>query len=466
MIKFDEISITGLFGRFNVSLPIMDNRIIIVGHNGIGKSTVLNAFYYVISSQWEKLREIHFESLKIRAGRRVIAIEREWLLDMELHFRRSALEWHDHTLSSSSLSRIASRLTKQDLKMLSATRIPISSMRSIANRISVPMSAMEELSYNLRREMIDFSDSFHPKLKETEDYFDDNLEGRILYLPTYRRIEKDIKSIFPEIENEIQRAIRSRRTRGIGSKRDVYVELVNFGMEDVHVMIEEKMETLRNLALSEIRSLSTRYLRDVIRNEANTYDPNRVRDFDQRDLRRIFANVDESLLSQPDQNKIYEVIEKIKIGGNIEENERYVAHYISSLIDIGEEIATREKPVHEFVRICKSYLFEKKFRFDNSGYSLPIEYGDGDSVEMEDLSSGEKQIVSLFAHMTLDDSPSNYVIIDEPELSLSVDWQQKFLQDISDLDSCAFVGAVTHSPFIFENKLDEYAVDMISCINQ
>lgn len=466
MINFHEISITGLFGRFDVTLPITDNRVIIVGHNGIGKSTILNAFYYVISAQWEKLREIHFVSLKVRAGRRAFTIQREWLLEMDLHLPRSFFDWHAHTSSSSSLSRIASRLTKRDLKALSATRTPLSAMRSIASRNRVPTSAIEELSYMLRRDSIDFSENLHPKLKEAEEYFDENLEGRILYLPTYRRIEKDIKSIFPEIEDEIQRAIRSRRARGPGGQPDLYVELVNFGMEDVHIMIEGKMETLRNLALSEIRSLSTRYLRDVIRDEANTYDPSRVRDFDQRDLRRIFANVDESLLSQPDQTKIYEVVEKIKTGDDIEENERYVAHYISSLIDIGEKIATREKPVHEFVRICKSYLFGKRFRFDNAGYSLPIEYGDGDSVEMEDLSSGEKQIVSLFAHMTLDENPSNYVIIDEPELSLSVDWQQKFLQDISDLDSCAFVGAVTHSPFVFENKLDRYAVDMISCIKQ
>lgn len=451
-----------MFGRFDVTLPIKDNRVIIVGHNGIGKSTILNAFYYVISSQWEKLREIHFHKLKLRAGRRTFTIERQWLLEMDFHLPRSLLEWHGH--SSGNISRLASKITKRDLKQLYELKLPLSTMRSIASRNRAPLSAIEELHYLLRREAIDPSESVHPRLQKIEEFFDENLEGRILYLPTYRRIEKDIKSIFPEIEEEIQRAIRSRRHRGTAKQSGLYVELVNFGMEDVHLMIREKMEGLRNLALSEIRSLSTRYLRDVIRNEANTFDPSRVKGFDQQDLRRIFANVDETVLSQPDQAKIYDVVEKINASEHIEENERYVAHYISSLIDIGENISLREKPVHEFVEICKSYLFGKRFRFDNSAYSLPIEYEDGNSVEMEDLSSGEKQIVSLFAHMTLDESSSNYIIIDEPELSLSVDWQQKFLQDISDLDSCAFVGAVTHSPFIFENQLDEYAVDMVSCI--
>lgn len=80
---------------------------------------------------------------------------------------------------------------------------------------------------------------------------------------------------------------------------------------------------------------------------------------------------------------------------------------------------------------------------------------------MEELSSGEKQIVSLFSHLTLDDDVSNYIVIDEPELSLSVDWQQRFLEDISQLSTCAFIGAVTHSPFIFENSLDPYTVDLL-----
>ena len=465
MIKFHEISIKGMFGRFDVTLPINDNRIIIVGHNGIGKSTILNAFYYVISAQWEKLTETYFQKLELRADSQVFTIEREWLLGMDLHLPRTLLEMYGDSSTSKYNSRIATRISNRDLRVLSDSAISTSMMRSISRKYGVPISTVDELHHLLGIHSIDSID-LRPELRDVEEYFDENLDGRILYLPTYRRIEKDIKSIFPEIEDEIQRAIRLRRVSDFGSRAELYVELVNFGMEDVYEMIQKKMEVLRSLALSEIRSLSTLYLRDVIKNVANTYDPSRVRDFDRRDLKRIFANVDESVLSQPDQAMIYNVVDKINTGAGIEENERYVAHYISLLIDIWEKIASREKPVYEFARICESYLFGKRFRFDSTGYSLPIEYAEGDSVRMEDLSSGEKQIVSLFAHMTLDERPSNYVIIDEPELSLSVDWQQKFLQDISDLDSCAFVGAVTHSPFVFENNLDEHAVDMTSCIDQ
>jgi predicted ATPase len=46
--------------------------------------------------------------------------------------------------------------------------------------------------------------------------------------------------------------------------------------------------------------------------------------------------------------------------------------------------------------------------------------------------------------------------IDEPELSLSVPWQRQFLVDIVQGKFCSGLMAVTHSPFIYENELDDY----------
>ncbi len=76
---------------------------------------------------------------------------------------------------------------------------------------------------------------------------------------------------------------------------------------------------------------------------------------------------------------------------------------------------------------------------------------------MRILSSGEKQIVSLFSHIYLSEITGYFVIIDEPELSLSVPWQKRFLPDIIENSRCNGLVAVTHSPFIFQNNvLDNY----------
>ena len=466
MINFHELSVTGLFGRFNVTIPIKDNRIIIVGNNGIGKSTILNAFCYVISTKWEKLRELHFESIRIKVDNETFTIERRWLDEVDLHFPLANFDSTSLFRRRRGVTHLISNLNYRELKALSYSKTTDSEIEAIANRIGLPISIIGDIRKEIQNNSINFDESVYVKLKKIEDYFDEKLGGKILHLPTYRRIEKDIGSIFPEIEEEFQEALASRRRRRIEREDDSYIELVDFGMEDVQNMIKDKMEFLGHLALNEIRSLSTRYLSDVIRDKANSFESERVQDFDKDRLQRMFANVDESLLSKSDQNEIYDVVEKIKKNKQITRNERYVAHYISYLIDIREKIDAREKSVNEFVRICNSYLFKKRFEFDNAGYLLPIRYGEDQTIRMEALSSGEKQIVSLFAHMTLETNPMFYVIIDEPELSLSVNWQKRFLQDISKLESCAFVGAVTHSPFIFDNELDDHAVNMISCIEE
>lgn len=52
------------------------------------------------------------------------------------------------------------------------------------------------------------------------------------------------------------------------------------------------------------------------------------------------------------------------------------------------------------------------------------------------------------------------VLFDEPELSLSIYWQERLLPDILTSKRCAFMLAVTHSPFIFNNELKQYAVGL------
>jgi predicted ATPase len=81
-------------------------------------------------------------------------------------------------------------------------------------------------------------------------------------------------------------------------------------------------------------------------------------------------------------------------------------------------------------------------------------------IELKYLSSGEKQVISLFAQIYLSKAKRFFVIIDEPELSLSVPWQRKLLPDLWSSGNCEFLAAVTHSPFIFDNELEGYTHDL------
>ena len=64
-------------------------------------------------------------------------------------------------------------------------------------------------------------------------------------------------------------------------------------------------------------------------------------------------------------------------------------------------------------------------------------------IDFDDLSSGEKQIVSIFSKVYLDVTSPCIFIIDEPEISLSIEWQKEFLRDIYDSEKVALLIA-TH----------------------
>ena len=120
-----------------------------------------------------------------------------------------------------------------------------------------------------------------------------------------------------------------------------------------------------------------------------------------------------------------------------------------------------DNSIKEFERICNEYLVGKKFIFDESNVTLNI-YNNitNDKVELNQLSSGEKQIVSLFSKIYLEEKNDFIVFFDEPELSLSIKWQKQLLPHILESNKCSFLLAVTHSPFIFSNYLEDYTIGL------
>ncbi len=81
---------------------------------------------------------------------------------------------------------------------------------------------------------------------------------------------------------------------------------------------------------------------------------------------------------------------------------------------------------------------------------------DSGEIETDALSSGEQHELVLLYDLLFNVQPETTVLIDEPELSLHVTWQQRFLNDvveIAELASLRFVVA-THSPQIIHKWWD------------
>ena len=76
LAELRQLRIANLHGAFDVTIPIRGNRLILVGVNGLGKNTCVNALYFVLSRQWPRLLQIQFDEIELQIDNSAIKITR------------------------------------------------------------------------------------------------------------------------------------------------------------------------------------------------------------------------------------------------------------------------------------------------------------------------------------------------------------------------------------------------------
>ncbi len=86
-------------------------------------------------------------------------------------------------------------------------------------------------------------------------------------------------------------------------------------------------------------------------------------------------------------------------------------------------------------------------------------------ITLDLLSAGEKQLLYMLLTVFLMDEKPYVLLLDEPELSLHIEWQEKLIRALRDLNGNCQLILTTHSPSIFasgwESRLT-YVEDLLS----
>lgn len=75
----------------------------------------------------------------------------------------------------------------------------------------------------------------------------------------------------------------------------------------------------------------------------------------------------------------------------------------------------------------------------------------GERLSPYQLSSGEKQMLAILLTVLIEDYQPFVLFMDEPEVSLHIDWQQKLIDMILDLNPNVQIILTTHSPAVIMN---------------
>lgn len=444
-----KFEILGLFGYKDVSITFTHSTLIVIGENGFGKTSILNALNFLITHSYKRLLEITFKALRLTINHKEFYYERNLIEQYASYVDRRYSEGR-------SIIDYVRRNTDNKVFMTAVELINEGKRKEFFNYINnddflktIPGNVLYQELFTWNEQTKTFND-FREMEKLIKDF-----GYTVLFYPTYRRVEVDYQSLFPQGEG--------RRLMHLAEEESTEHQDMNirFGMKDVARRIETITDIIRKSSLEGFTNVSGDVIHQMLDMNSGT---RHELDCTEEELRIVLDRTGNKL-NESDKS---EIMNQFKNYDQTLFGNDFLLFYLQQLLMIYRSQEKYDSAINKFCEVCNKYLNDKKFVYDASNVSLAIyrcvdgkpTLSQGHRVKLNQLSSGEKQIVSIFSQIYLELDKKYVVLFDEPELSLSIYWQENLLPDIIASGNCMFLMAVTHSPFIFGDKLQQFTVGM------
>lgn len=138
--------------------------------------------------------------------------------------------------------------------------------------------------------------------------------------------------------------------------------------------------------------------------------------------------------------------------------EEILSKFLSVYIEDTERKLGVFDDIYEKIRLFKQIIDEhfsfKRIDFNKQSGILIRDEDTGAKIPLSELSSGEQHELVLIYELLFKVKDGSLILIDEPELSLHVGWQKKFISDIQKIQRLKHMTFViaTHSPQIINDK--------------
>jgi len=443
-MRLKRIKINGLFGIFNHDIPLfMDERITIIhSPNGFGKTTILKILDDLFAKRLHSLGRVPFSKILLffEGSRRLEIYQEEQEQNKgkdpspifpSLHFRlyKGKKIEHDTTIKPSSREKLG--------------------------HYSFPMHIIEQTIDSLERvgpyEWLDHSTGDMLDIDDVIERYSDYLPERIvkedMVIPEWLlKFLKEVNVHFIQTQRLISLYDKSsrlpRRNRSIQER-----SVVEQHSKDLAEKIQDLLRQSGSLSASLDRTFPQRLLEqpkvkdvaeDIIRKEY--IEQNKYR------TRLMNAGLIEGEKPVPLPERV-EGLEEIEI--------RVLWHYLNDVKKKFEIFDGLLQKVELFKEIINSRFLFKEFGVDKiRGFGFRAT--SGRELSAKSLSSGEQHELVLAYQLLFMVPEKSLLLIDEPELSLHITWQHKFLDDLARISKLADLDFIiaTHSPSIIHKRTD------------
>lgn len=421
--------IRGLFGNKTVNISFDRKVKIFISENGKGKTTILNIIVNFFTKNFVKLTEYEFKEIEV-----TFRVENE---------KYKTLKFSKNEFFHIIPQKYLLNVIKRELKKLLKTQ----EEHGYFDKLIEDYSYSKEL-FLLFIEKEVSKDTFKEIKKLLDDYPLQNTS--VIKRPNSVLMRYNKLLIFKNFEVEYFPTYRRIEINNIKAENNKFIK---YGMEDIEEIIFNKLKFLKNQSIEILSQLNEEILKGL--------ENKKELEIKEEEISKLMNN-----------QKIFVLLGKIKEISLKEEKlikeklENYkenlaLAHYILTVEKIYNKQVEEEIKINNFINVCNGYLIDKEIIYLEKTTEIYIKMKkEKKQISFQALSSGEKQIVALFANLYLNNKKNLMILMDEPELSLSIQWQKKLLPDIINTGNCNLLFCNTHSPFIFDNEFDLYAEDL------
>ncbi|USX50432.1 ATP-binding protein [Lentzea sp. HUAS12] len=124
---------------------------------------------------------------------------------------------------------------------------------------------------------------------------------------------------------------------------------------------------------------------------------------------------------------------------------------VAQIVEVQEKVDAAQEPTRKIEKLVADLFSGDKRAHFHAG-RLMITLGKK-PLGIMSLSSGEKQLLRLFVECRV--AGTGAIIIDEPELSMHVDWQHFLIESMQSINPDAQIIVATHSPEVMARVPDE-----------
>jgi predicted ATP-binding protein involved in virulence len=421
-LKIETISVSKLFGIFDheINLNLSEGITIIFGPNGFGKTVLLTLIDAFFNEDYQTLRIYPFTSLTL------VFNTRERLSIFQEKKTRADSDEVDQS------DRV--RLTFQYWDKWGAP-----------DAFEVPSTTSRKAS-NIEKPTVDelLGKQIGRRLSSSNDPIAEGDLSKAVEPDWLKAIRAAIPVHFIETERLQARMVR-RRPNGLRPSLST-VRAVERYSQQLAAAIQK--------TLTEYASLSDQLDRAFPKKLVSTQQPSyRTRAQIEAALAKLDARRSElmraGLLDQT-------IPSELEIGPGLDDARLSVLGLYLDDIEEKFRVFDRIASKIDFLKKVVSERFLYKQLTINKEKGMVFETISGTKLPLTSLSSGEQHELILLYRLLFEVSPNSLVLIDEPEMSLHIAWQELFLRDLSTITRLSDFDVIvaTHSPEIISDRWD------------